>query len=115
MTPVLKPPGSPLLKVRYDGPLSVFAFNFNVRRYSMVYSALKTAIGMTIDSNSLGRAVQDDPIKPTFEGPGIKRLKLKYDEPPSRIAFRFDLRRFSWVASGSCWPRTVSTWQGGAA
>ena len=33
MKPVLKPPGSALLKLRYDGPLSNFAFKFNSRRY----------------------------------------------------------------------------------
>ena len=32
MTPVLKAPRSMLLKLRYDGPLSNFAFNFNLRR-----------------------------------------------------------------------------------
>ena len=33
MNPVLKAPGSMLLKLRCDGPLSNFAFNFNLRRY----------------------------------------------------------------------------------
>jgi len=32
--PTLKAPGSMLLKLRYDGPLSEFAFNFNLRRYN---------------------------------------------------------------------------------
>jgi len=36
MKPVLKAPGSVLLKLRYDGPLSNFAFNLNLRRYRMV-------------------------------------------------------------------------------
>ena len=26
--------------------------------------------------------------------PGTKRLKLKYDEPPSNFAFKFNLRRY---------------------
>ena len=34
MKPVVKPPGSMLLKLRYDGPLSNFGFNFNLRRYT---------------------------------------------------------------------------------
>ena len=42
-----------------------------------------------------GRAVQVDPIKPTLKAPGTKRLKLKYDEPLSKIAFEFNLRRCS--------------------
>jgi len=31
--PAFKAPGSMLLKLRYDGPLSNFAFKFNLRRY----------------------------------------------------------------------------------
>ena len=34
--PVLKAPGSMILKLRYDGPLSKFSFNFNLRRFSEV-------------------------------------------------------------------------------
>ena len=33
--PTLKAPGYMLLKLRYDGPLSEFAFKFNLRRYTM--------------------------------------------------------------------------------
>ena len=43
----------------------------------------------------LGRAVQDDPIKPTLKSPEIKLLKLKYDKPLSNFAFKFNLRRYS--------------------
>ena len=32
--PLLKPPVSMLLKLRYNGTLSMVAFNFNLRRYS---------------------------------------------------------------------------------
>ena len=32
--PALKPPGSKRLELIYDGPLSKFAFNFKLRRYS---------------------------------------------------------------------------------
>jgi hypothetical protein len=35
MKPVLKALGSVLLKLRYHGPLSNFAFNFNLRRYTL--------------------------------------------------------------------------------
>ena len=44
-----------------------------------------------------GRAVQVDPIKSTFKAPGSERLKLKYDEPVSNVAFRFSLRRYTKV------------------
>ena len=40
-----------------------------------------------------GRAVQVDPIKPTLNSPGTKRLKLKFDTMLSTFAFNFNLRR----------------------
>jgi hypothetical protein len=42
-----------------------------------------------------GRAVQVDPIKPKLKPPGTKRLKLQYDEPLSKYAFKFNLRRYT--------------------
>jgi len=45
-----------------------------------------------------GRAVQVDPIKPTLEAPGIKRLKLKLDILLSTFAFKFNLRRYNLAA-----------------
>jgi hypothetical protein len=44
----------------------------------------------------LGRAVQDDPMKPTLKPPGTQRLRLGYAEPLSNFAFKFNLRRYSW-------------------
>ena len=38
--------------------------------------------------------MQVDPIKSTLKAPGIKLLKLKYDEPLSNFAFKFNLRRY---------------------
>ena len=37
--PKFKAPGTKRLKARYDGPLSNFAFNFNLHRYNTVFSA----------------------------------------------------------------------------
>jgi hypothetical protein len=44
-----------------------------------------------------GRAAQVDPIKSTFKAPGLttKRLKLEYDDPLSKLAFKFNLRRYN--------------------
>jgi hypothetical protein len=39
-------------------------------------------------------AVQVDPIKSTLKAPGIKRLKLIDDDPLSKFAFEFNLRRY---------------------
>jgi hypothetical protein len=33
-------------------------------------------------------------MKPTFQAPGSKRLKLKFDEPLSNFAFKFKLRQY---------------------
>jgi hypothetical protein len=37
--------------------------------------------------------VQVDPIKSTLKAPGTNPLTLKYDEPLSTFAFKFNLRR----------------------
>jgi len=34
-------------------------------------------------------------MKPKLKAPGTKRLKLSYDGPPSNLAFKFNLRRYS--------------------
>jgi hypothetical protein len=36
-----------------------------------------------------------DPVEPTLNAPGTKRLKPKYDEPLSHFAFNFKLRRYN--------------------
>jgi len=46
-----------------------------------------------------GRVVQVDPIKPELRLPGTKRLKLKYDGPLSKFAFKFNLRRSTKAAT----------------
>jgi hypothetical protein len=47
----------------------------------------------------LGRAVQVDSIKATLKAPGTERLKPKCAEPLSNFAFKFNLRRYSWVTA----------------
>jgi hypothetical protein len=54
-----------------------------------------------------GRAAQVEPIKPTLKLPGTKRLKLECDEPISKFALKFNLRRYN-PASGSKTPLTDS-------
>ena len=39
--------------------------------------------------------MQVDPIKPTLKAPGTKHLKLEYDELPSTVAFKLNLRRYT--------------------
>ena len=38
--------------------------------------------------------MQVDRIKPTLKAPGTNRLTLKYDEPLSDVAIKFNLRRY---------------------
>jgi len=66
MKPVLKVPGTMLLKLIYDEPLSHFAFNFNVRRYNMVevLSANEEVTKLDAYRNSL--------ISDTEVGPGTQ-------------------------------------------
>jgi hypothetical protein len=45
--------------------------------------------------------VQVDPIKPKLKPPGIERLKLSYDEPPSNFAYKFSFRHYNVPESGS--------------
>jgi len=52
MKPVLKPPGSILLKLIYDEPLSTFAFKFNLRRYN---EGARTAFAAAHGLASVGR------------------------------------------------------------
>jgi len=47
--------------------------------------------------------VQVDPIKPTWKAPGPNSLKLKYDKLLSFFAFKFNLRRYKWVAEFHRW------------
>ena len=39
--------------------------------------------------------MQVEPTKPVLKAPGIKLLKLEYDEPLSKFAFKFNLRRYT--------------------
>ena len=43
--------------------------------------------------------MQVDPVKPTLKALGIKLLKLNYDEPLSKFAFKLNLRRYSEVVN----------------
>jgi hypothetical protein len=67
---VLKPPGSVLLKLRYDGPLSNFAFKLNLR----LYTAEPTVSAVVVLTASYpcvrGMAVQVHPTKSTLKAPG---------------------------------------------
>ena len=58
--------------------------------------------------------MQVDPIKPKMKLPGTKRWKQKCDEPLSKCAFKFKLRRYAKVATEAI-PRVVGRSVGEAA
>jgi len=96
--PTLKAPVSSLLNLRYDGSLSNFAFNFNLRRSTemMEHSFYQLL--------NLGEAVHVDPIKPKLKPPGRKRLKLDHDGLLSNFGFKFNLRRYTSLRSCTSTP-----------
>jgi hypothetical protein len=48
-----------------------------------------------------GKVVQVDPIKPTLEPPGTKRVETKTDILVSNFAIKFNLRRYTKVGDGT--------------
>jgi hypothetical protein len=60
---------------------------------------------------TLGEAVHVDPLKPTLKAPGPERLKLERGELLSNFAFKFKLRRYTWV-SAPRWTCFVTARQG---
>ena len=92
MKPTMKAPGAKRLKLNSYEMHSNFAFNFNLRPYS-----LEDGFRSPAEYDELGRVVQADPVKPTFEAPGYERSKLKCDDLLSSFAFKFNWRRYSWA------------------
>ena len=68
--------------------LSTAAFKLNVRRYTKKAVVSNATIWV--------KAVKVDPVKPKLKAPGTKRLKLKYDQLLSSVAFSFNLCRYIW-------------------
>jgi hypothetical protein len=113
MKPVLKAPGSVDLKLRCPGPLSIIAFNFNLRRYTMARRGGRhggPALAALL--HDIGSAVQVDPMKPMLKPPGTKHLKPECAMLLSTFAFNFNLR---WYTSAQPYPTCSATaWWGGA-
>ena len=82
---MLKAPGARRLILYHDYLLSSFAFKFDSRRYTVAVDLFRYMAGrcrLTL-------------FPPTLKAPGTKRLKLKYDAPLSKFAFKFNLRRYN--------------------
>jgi hypothetical protein len=81
--------GTKRLKLKCDEPLSDFAFNFNLRRYTAVPGDRRHR------ALQCGKPVLVEPMKPVLKLPGIKRLTLECDELVSKFAFNFNLRHYN--------------------
>jgi hypothetical protein len=79
--------------------LSSFGFKSKLRRYIMDLSVADPTYALPVMSSLcfLGRAVQVDPIKPTLKAPRTWCLKVTRDKLLSSFAFKFNLRRYTWV------------------
>ena len=76
LKPKLKPPGTKLLKLEYDGRLSNFGFRFSLRRYNTTGDKVRAA-------GKVGRCSLTA-LKPELKArldSQFQRLKLKCDKP----------------------------------
>jgi len=111
----------PTLKTKHDKLLSNFAFNFNMRPYTLLSATRPTLPTQTTFFPRWG-AVQLDPgltaVDPTLAFRDFQRLKLKHDELLSNFGFNRNLRpstkddpSFNWLAMPLLVP---PHWWGGA-
>ena len=81
------------MKLRYDGPLSNLAFNFNLRRYTVV--AKTTARLQNIDGvYKVGRC-RLSISKPVLKALMVSEHEIKCDALHSNFALIFNLRRYN--------------------
>jgi hypothetical protein len=95
----LKAPGTKRLKLTYEILLSIFAFNFTLRRYTSGGVPRCQAVRRRRPLRrrvpaALGRAMQVEPMEPILKAPGTGHLKLTYDTRLLSFAFNFNLRRY---------------------
>jgi hypothetical protein len=102
MKPKLKPPGTKRLKLEYD--VTAFKLWFQIQLAPLLRGVGRrrhARAPVLCQQPARGKAVQVHPIKPTLKAPGCpgtNRLKLQHDEPLSKSAFKFNLRRYTEVA-----------------
>jgi len=112
---MLKPPGTKHLKLKCDELLSSFAFKFKLRRYNMAMNHIggklllfqstlpSVGAGRLLNRGDDHRSAGTDKVRrcranlsnPSRKGLGLCVLKLQYDEPLSKFAFNFNLRRYN--------------------
>jgi hypothetical protein len=75
MKPELKASGANLLTLSYDEVLSIFTFNFNLRRYKVGAGELVEAAINTKDSSKVGRC-NLRVSKPVLKAPMVSALEI---------------------------------------
>ena len=71
MKPTLKAPGTKLLKLKYDEPLSIFAFKFNLRRYITEWNGAELeSYLIEISALILAKVGGMRKLKPVLKAPG---------------------------------------------
>ena len=94
MKPVLKAPGTMLLKLIYDEPLSNFAFNFNLRRY-----AKATDFGCSKLRRALPAVMSVDRVTVNWSAPEVLRGASDYTAGPHiahamRFSFQLNIKQY---------------------
>jgi len=79
MEPTLKAPGAKRLKLKNDESLSNFAFNFNLRRYTVVAAEREDREGRDVVRNKISVVIQAGrrrlaPSNPVLTAPMISAL-----------------------------------------
>jgi hypothetical protein len=100
--PALKAPMFSEIEAYIDEPLSRFAFEFNLRGYN---KDIFERCPPPFDIDVVRRCRLN--LSRTLRLPGAKRLKLKYDEPLSKIAFTSTCAATTWCTTST--PRTTTS------
>ena len=104
-------------KLEYDGPLSNFAFNFKLRRYSKDIDSHDIVVRLNVApvngfEAKVGRCQLTEPKPELLKRAWFQRLKLKRDELLSTVAFKFNLRRYTKVGTKTSFRLLNTLWQG---
>jgi len=90
--PKLKLPETKRVKLKWDEPLSNFAFKFRLRHYIKGGGVGWMGTGRALlPVHAIGKAVQVDPMKPMLKAPQFKRLKHSNYGTAFKFCFQIQL------------------------
>jgi hypothetical protein len=98
------------LKLKYDESLASFAFNVNLRRYTLESAALfrRLAAAASTHNPRLVGWCKLKGLKTHVESAWFQRMQLIYVETLSSFPFNFNLRRYSLAAFSL---QLLGTWE----